>query len=58
MQVMGDETKETEFDKGNTKPLEGPLKPSTADALEIDAPEIAQVPDSERELPRNDALDR
>ncbi|HET7437612.1 MAG TPA: hypothetical protein VFN10_23105 [Thermoanaerobaculia bacterium] len=55
---MGDETKETEFEKGNTHPRSAPLKPSTAEGIEEEAPEIAQVPRKEDELPRNDGRGR
>lgn len=55
---MGDETKKTEFDKGNTEPLAATKKPSTAREIEEEAPELAQIPDRADELPRNDERDR
>lgn len=58
MQHMGDETKRTEFEKGNTKPLDATRKPTAADEVRSDAPPTAQIPRSERELPNNDADDR
>jgi hypothetical protein len=51
---MGDETKERELARGNTRPLEAPRKPSTAAEVETEPEPIARVPQSGDELPRND----
>ena len=48
---MGDETKETLIDQGNTDPLHATRKPSTADAVEERTPDAAEMP-SEDELDR------
>ncbi|MFL6247368.1 MAG: hypothetical protein ACJ74H_15160 [Thermoanaerobaculia bacterium] len=51
---MGDETKERELAKGNTRPLDAPRKPSTARDVEEEPEPIARVPQNRGELPRND----
>jgi hypothetical protein len=55
---MGDESKQTEFEHGNTDPLHATRKPSTAEHVDEQASELAQVPKSPDELPRNDDRDR
>ena len=55
---MGDESKIKEFNRGNTRPLDRALKPSTADSIEEAAPEISRVPRSRDELPRTEEADR
>jgi hypothetical protein len=55
---LGEESKLTEFEKGNTEPMKGPLKPSTAESLEESSPEFASVPKTEDELPRTEEADR
>lgn len=42
---MGDESKTTEVDKGHHKPLDGPVKPSTADAVDPRPADTASLPD-------------
>ena len=44
---MGDETKATEIEKGNTDPLRAPKKPSTAEAVEKTPSPVAEMPTQE-----------
>ncbi|HEX8152536.1 MAG TPA: hypothetical protein VF698_05395 [Thermoanaerobaculia bacterium] len=48
---MGDETKRDELRRGNDDPLAAPRKPSTADAVERQPKDVAQMPRDEDELP-------
>jgi hypothetical protein len=48
---MGDETKETLIDQGNTDPLHAARKPSTAESVEERTPQVAEMP-TEEELDR------
>jgi hypothetical protein len=48
---MGDETKETELEHGNYDPLHATRKPSTADAVDEETPQVAQMP-TEEEIER------
>ena len=48
---MGDETKSNELDRGNTKPLQARRKPTTAESVDTKPSEMAQMPESEEELP-------
>ena len=41
---MGDETKETLIDQGNTDPLHATRKPSTAESIDERAPQVAEMP--------------
>jgi hypothetical protein len=50
---MGDETKKTEVERGNTDPLRGPLAPSTAEAVERRPADVAEMP-TRAELERRD----
>lgn len=54
---MGDETKKEEARKGNTRPLSGPLKPTTADAVDPDVPDVGEMP-SREQAERMPAADR
>lgn len=54
---MGDETKKGEVRRGNTKPLAEPLKPSTAEEVDRDVPDVAEMP-SREEAERMPAVDR
>jgi hypothetical protein len=44
---MGDETKETLIDQGNTDPLHATRKPSNAASIEDETPPVAEMPTSE-----------
>jgi hypothetical protein len=50
---VGDETKDREFAKGNTQPLDATRKPSTARDIEEEPEPIAQMPQRRDELPRD-----
>jgi hypothetical protein len=50
---MGDETKKTEVERGNTDPLRGPLAPSTAERVERRPADVAEMP-TRSELERRD----
>jgi hypothetical protein len=54
---MGDETKKEEARKGNIRPLSGPLKPSTADAVDREVPDVGEMP-SRDQAERMPAADR
>jgi hypothetical protein len=54
--TMGDETKRTEIEKGNTDPLHAPRKPSTARDVEERPSDAAQMPRSEDELPPEETV--
>ena len=44
---MGDETKETLIEQGNTDPLHATRKPSTAEAVDERVPQVAEMPTKE-----------
>ena len=48
---MGDETKETLIEQGNTDPLHATRKPTTAESVEERTPQAAEMP-SKEELER------
>ena len=50
--TLGDETRKTEVDHGNYDPLHATRKPSTADAVEEEAPEVAQMPETREDVER------
>jgi hypothetical protein len=54
---MGDETKKTELDHGNYDPLHATRKPSTAESVDDDPADVAQMPTKE-ELARRDTQKR
>jgi len=44
---MGDETKETLIEQGNTDPLHATRKPSTAESVDERPPQVAEMPTAE-----------
>ena len=49
---LGDETRKNEVEKGNYDPLHATRKPSTADAVEEQPPEVAQMPETREDVER------
>jgi hypothetical protein len=45
---MGDETKKEEALRGNTRPLAGTLKPTTAQRVDPDIADVAEMPNRDQ----------
>ena len=50
--TLGDETRKTEIEHGNYDPLHATRKPSTADAVEEEPAEVAQMPETREDVER------
>lgn len=50
--ALGDETRKTEVEHGNYDPLHATRKPSTADAVDEESPEVAQMPETREDVER------
>ena len=49
---MGDETRKNEVEKGSYDPLHATRKPSTADAVDEEPGEVAQMPETREDVER------